>query len=105
MTTRAIKFGFNHMIYPALTPDELVDAAVRLGAVAIELRNDVGDNSLKDVETARRVGAKARTPGSRSRASTRSIRSTCGTTSAPARPRRSPSSPRPPARPVSSCAR
>jgi 2-keto-myo-inositol isomerase len=59
MTTRAIKFGFNHMIYPALTPDELVDAAVRLGAVAIELRNDIGDNSLKDGETARRVGAKA----------------------------------------------
>ncbi len=63
MTTRAIKFGFNHMIYPALTPDELVDAAVRLGAVAIELRNDVGDNSLKDDETARRVGAKARAAG------------------------------------------
>ena len=63
MTTRAIKFGFNHMIYPALTPDELVDAAVKLGAVAIELRNDVGDNSLKDVETARRVGAKAKDAG------------------------------------------
>jgi 2-keto-myo-inositol isomerase len=63
MTTRAIKFGFNHMIYPALTPDELVDAAVKLGAVAIELRNDVGDNSLKDVETARRVGAKATDAG------------------------------------------
>jgi 2-keto-myo-inositol isomerase len=61
--TKRIKFGFNHMIYPALTPDELVDAAVRLGAVAIELRNDVGDNSLKDVETARRVGAKAKHAG------------------------------------------
>ena len=59
MTTRAIKFGFNHMISPALTPDELVEAAVALGAVAIELRNDVGDNSLRDVETARRAGAKA----------------------------------------------
>jgi 2-keto-myo-inositol isomerase len=59
MTTRPIKFGFNHMINPTLTPDELVDAAVNLGAVAIELRNDVGENSLKDVETARRVGAKA----------------------------------------------
>ncbi len=63
MTTRAIKFGFNHMIDPALTPDQLVDAAVKLGAVAIELRNDVGDNSLKDVETARRVGAKATDAG------------------------------------------
>jgi 2-keto-myo-inositol isomerase len=63
MTTRAIKFGFNHMIYPALTPEDLVDAAVKLGAVAIELRNDVGDNSLRDVETARRVGAKAKDAG------------------------------------------
>ena len=63
MTTRTIKFGFNHMIAPSLEPDELVDAAVALGAVAIELRNDVGDNSLKDIETARRVGAKAASAG------------------------------------------
>jgi 2-keto-myo-inositol isomerase len=63
MATPSIKFGFNHMIYPALTPDQLVDSAVKLGAVAIELRNDVGDNSLKDVETARRVGAKAKEAG------------------------------------------
>ena len=40
-----------------------MDAAVKLGAVAIELRNDVGDNSLKDEETARRVGAKATDAG------------------------------------------
>ncbi len=63
MTKRSIKFGFNHVVSPSLTPDELVDAAVQLGAVAIELRNDVGDNSLKDVETARRVGAKASDAG------------------------------------------
>jgi len=63
MTKRSIKFGFNHMVSPSLTPDELVDAAVKLGAVAIELRNDVGENSLKDVETARRVGAKASDAG------------------------------------------
>ena len=61
MTT--IKFGFNHMIAPALTPDELVVAAVELGAVAIELRNDIGANSLNDIETACRVGAKARDAG------------------------------------------
>lgn len=48
---------------PALTPDELIDGAVKLGAVAIGLRNDVGDNSLKDVGTARRVGAKAADAG------------------------------------------
>ena len=90
MTKRSIKFGFNHMVSPSLTPDELVDAAVTLKAVAIELRNDVGANSLKDVETARRVGAKAADAGIEVAASTRSTRSTSGTTNAPARPRRSP---------------
>ena len=63
MSKRSIKFGFNHMVSPSLTPDELVDVAKKLGAAAIELRNDVGDNSLKDVETARRVGAKAKDAG------------------------------------------
>ena len=59
MVNRNIKFGFNHMVCPSLTPDELVDAAVQAGAAAIELRNDIGANSLSDVVTARRVGAKA----------------------------------------------
>ena len=63
MTQRSIRFGLNHIISPSLTHDELVDAAVKLGAVAIELRNDVGDNSLKSVETARRVGARAADAG------------------------------------------
>jgi 2-keto-myo-inositol isomerase len=51
------------MVSPALTPDELVAAAAELGAVAIELRNDVGANSLTDVESARRVGRKAADAG------------------------------------------
>jgi len=59
MATRAIKFGFNHMVCPSLTPEALVEAAAAAGAAAIELRNDIGANSLGDVETARRVGAKA----------------------------------------------
>jgi 2-keto-myo-inositol isomerase len=59
MASRTVKFGFNHMVSPSLTPEELVDAAVEVGAVAIELRNDIGANSLSDIETARRVGAKA----------------------------------------------
>jgi len=59
MASRAIKFGFNHMVCPSLTPEGLVDAAVQAGAVAIELRNDIGANSIGDVDTARRVGAKA----------------------------------------------
>ncbi len=51
-----------------------MDAAVKLGAVAIELRNDVGENSLKD-EARPPAGSarKRRTPGSKSQASTRSI--------------------------------
>lgn len=59
MTNRVIKFGFNHMVCPSLSPEELVDAAEQAGTVAIELRNDIGANSLRDVDTARRVGAKA----------------------------------------------
>ena len=59
MATRIIKFGLNHMVCPSLTPEDLVDAAARADAVAIELRNDVGANSLRDVETAHRVGARA----------------------------------------------
>ena len=58
MVNRTIKFGFNHMVSPSLTPEDLVDAAVQAGAVAIELRNDIGANSIRDVDTARRVGAK-----------------------------------------------
>ncbi len=59
MTTRKIKFGFNHMVAPGLTPDALVEAAAKSGAAAIELRNDIGEMSLRDAETARRVGKKA----------------------------------------------
>ena len=63
MTTTSIKFGFNHMIAPSLAPEDLIAAAVKLGAAAIELRNDIGANSLTDIETARRVGARAREAG------------------------------------------
>lgn len=63
MTNRSVKFGLNHMVSPSLRPDDLIDAALKLGAVAIELRNDVGYNSLKDVETARRVGERATDAG------------------------------------------
>ena len=46
MASRTVKFGFNHMVSPSLTPEALVDAAVEVGAVAIELRNDIGANSF-----------------------------------------------------------
>jgi 2-keto-myo-inositol isomerase len=60
---RSIQFGFNHMVAPALTPEALVDAAVKSGAEAIELRNDIGEMSLKDAGTAGRVGKKAKEAG------------------------------------------
>ena len=63
MPARPIKFGFNHMVSPSLPPDKLIEAAVALGAVAIELRNDIGANGLNDLDTARRVGAKAKAAG------------------------------------------
>jgi 2-keto-myo-inositol isomerase len=59
MANHTIKFGFNHMISPSLTPEELIEAAAQAGAAAIELRNDIGANSLSDVDAARRVGAMA----------------------------------------------
>ena len=59
MASHTIKFGFNHMVRPSLTPAELIDAAARVGAAAIELRNDIGANSVNDIDAARRVGAQA----------------------------------------------
>jgi len=59
MANHTIKFGFNHMIFPSLTPEGLIEAAAQAGAVAIELRNDIGANSLSDVGAARRIGAMA----------------------------------------------
>jgi len=59
MANHTIKFGFNHMISPSLTPEGLIEAAAQTGAVAIELRNDIGANSLSDVDAARRIGAMA----------------------------------------------
>lgn len=59
MVAKTVKFGFNHMVCPSLSYDGLLDAAKKLGAVAVELRNDIGANSIADEATARKVGAKA----------------------------------------------
>ena len=59
MANRTVKFGFNHMVSPSLTPEQLVDAAVQAGAVAIELRNDIGANSIER----RRYGPPGRREG------------------------------------------
>ncbi|WLQ12111.1 TIM barrel protein [Hahella aquimaris] len=54
-----LRFALNHMICPSLTPLALLDAAASLGVDAIELRNDIGDNSLTNLEQAKAVSAKA----------------------------------------------
>lgn len=59
MVAKTVKFGFNHMVCPSLSHDGLLDAARKLGAVAVELRNDIGTNSITDEADARRIGAKA----------------------------------------------
>lgn len=59
MNDSTIKFALNHMACPALSPLQLIDAAVELGMEAVELRNDVRENSLNDLETARAVALRA----------------------------------------------
>jgi len=59
MNDSTIKFALNHMACPTLSPLQLIDAAVELGMEAVELRNDVRENSLSDLDTARAVALRA----------------------------------------------
>ncbi|RQW62648.1 TIM barrel protein [Vibrio viridaestus] len=61
--TTPIKFALNHMLCPKVPAETLIDYAVQLGLDAIELRNDVNENSLTSVEQAKAVGAKAKEAG------------------------------------------
>ncbi|TFH84802.1 xylose isomerase [Billgrantia azerbaijanica] len=63
MVTQPLKFSLNHMVCPRWTPQELIDQAAELRLGAVELRNDVGDNSLTDLDQARAVGEHARQRG------------------------------------------
>jgi len=63
MSVQPKNFALNHMACPRLSPLELVDAAVELGMGAIELRNDVKENSISDLATARAVADKAAAAG------------------------------------------
>ncbi|ABC28039.1 predicted sugar epimerase [Hahella chejuensis KCTC 2396] len=54
-----LRFALNHMVCPSLTPLALLDAAASLNLNAVELRNDIGDNSLTDLNQAKAVGARA----------------------------------------------
>lgn len=60
MSEQALKFALNHMICPRMSPRQLIEAAAELGLGAVELRNDVQENSLTDLEQAKAVGDLAR---------------------------------------------
>ncbi|GAC12549.1 TIM barrel protein [Paraglaciecola chathamensis] len=55
MSETSILFALNHMACPTLSPIELIGAAKELGMGAVELRNDVKENSVIELETARAV--------------------------------------------------
>ncbi|MBL1378110.1 TIM barrel protein [Zobellella iuensis] len=56
-------FSLNHMTAPKLSAFELLDTAKALGLQAVELRNDVADNSISELDHARAIGARARELG------------------------------------------
>ena len=59
MSNQAVSFALNHMACPTLSPLAMIEAAKNLGMEAVELRNDVKENSVTDVETAKAVRAAA----------------------------------------------
>ncbi len=63
MPNQSVKFALNHMTCPHLSPRQLVETAAELGLGAVELRNDVGDNSITEVDQARAVGDRAKELG------------------------------------------
>ena len=68
MSNQAVSFALNHMACPTLSPLAMIEAAKNLGMEAVELRNDVKENSVTDVETAKAVRAAAEARGSRAAA-------------------------------------
>ena len=56
MSFRTLKFAINHRSCPQLSPMELINLAKNLGIAAVELRNDVKENSITDIATAESVG-------------------------------------------------
>jgi 2-keto-myo-inositol isomerase len=63
MTQKTPHYGLNHMVCPKLTITEFLDVAHQLRSETVEFRNDVGANSLTDLETARAAGAYAKELG------------------------------------------
>ncbi|WP_083007375.1 TIM barrel protein [Halomonas sp. GT] len=63
MAQNSIKFALNHMVNPRWTPQQLIESAAEMGVGAVELRNDVGGNSIVDLDTASSAGQRARELG------------------------------------------
>ncbi len=63
MAQQAPRFALNHMICPRLSVSELLEGAAQLGLSAVELRNDVGNNSIKTLDQAKEAGRLAREKG------------------------------------------
>jgi len=59
MAQHNIKFALNHMVNPRWSPLQLIETASEMGIGAVELRNDVGENSINDVASAQRAGERA----------------------------------------------
>ncbi|EHA14708.1 TIM barrel protein [Halomonas sp. HAL1] len=63
MAQHTLKFALNHMVNPRWSPQQLIEAAAEMGLGAVELRNDVGDNSVVDLDSASSAGQRARELG------------------------------------------
>lgn len=63
MAQHALKFALNHMVCPRWTPQQLIETAAEMGVGAVELRNDVGENSVLDLDAARAAGRRAQALG------------------------------------------
>ncbi|SER47312.1 2-keto-myo-inositol isomerase [Vreelandella subterranea] len=63
MVKQSPMFSLNHMVNPRWSPQQLIEAAVEMGVGAVELRNDVGANSILDLDAARRAGELAHEMG------------------------------------------
>jgi 2-keto-myo-inositol isomerase len=50
------KFGLNHMVCPSYSLKDFITLSSQLKAQTVEFRNDVGDNSLTDLASAKMAG-------------------------------------------------
>ena len=63
MSNQEFKFALNHMACPTLSPLEMLDMVAELGIYAVELRNDVRENSISDIDQAHAIAKRAITKG------------------------------------------